>query len=354
MSMSTVAVLGASGFIGSRFVEVMNRDRHLTVRPVVRTESHLSLLPENALDSRIADARNQKLLVSTFSGCDAVIHATSGSPESILAAVEPAYRAAHIAGVRRFVYLSSASVHGQAPEPGANEETPLSDNQSIGYNNAKVRAERMLQRLRDECDVEIVILRPGIVVGPRSSWIKNFADALLVGEAWLPDDDSGICNSIQIDNLIHAIRLALTADGVDRQAFLVGDREEVKWRDLYQPVVQALGRKLEDVPRISPVFSPESDDTSGKVPSVGLLRALMSAVPGRIRVAVGKGVSSVRLRRSKPTVRTTSKYPRASLEMNLLYSCRFKFPNDKAKRLLGYDPPISFDDGSRRTIDWSR
>jgi nucleoside-diphosphate-sugar epimerase len=313
--------------------------------------SHLARLSRFNLDCRIADASDQEALVSALSDCDTVVHAISGSPNAIMEAVEPAYRAAHLANVRRIVYLSSASVHGQSPDPGTTDQSPLSDRQPVPYSNAKVWAERKLQELRKELSPEIVVLRPGIVFGPRSSWIGSFANSLLSGEAWLFADETGICNSLYVDNLVHAIELAVEAQGVDRQAFLLGDNERVTWHDLYRPVAESLGYSLEAVRRIDPVLSPESWKPLQSVASSPTLRRLASPISRRFRKAVWAGLSAFRAYRS-PEEPHALPAPRASLEMSLLYTCRYKLGHEKATRLLGYQPPVSFSVGCRRTVGW--
>src|SRR4030095_6944302 len=133
------------------------------------------------LDGAVADVFDQTALRHAFADCAVVVHAVAGDPTVIVGSLAPVYRAAQAAGVRRLVYLSPASVHGQAPAPGTNEESPLNEHQPLAYNNAKVRAERALLKLREQGDVEVVLLRPGIVWGPRSAWIANFTTALLAG-----------------------------------------------------------------------------------------------------------------------------------------------------------------------------
>lgn len=145
-----IAILGAGGFIGNRAVEMLTLGGHYEVRPVVRAAQSLALASRFALDGRIADGRDQVALEAAFGGCSAVIHAMAGDPQTIVAAIEPVYRAAAAAGVKRLIYLSSASVHGQSPALGTTELSPLSERQPIEYNNAKVRAERLLMRLRQQ------------------------------------------------------------------------------------------------------------------------------------------------------------------------------------------------------------
>jgi hypothetical protein len=38
--------------------------------------------------------------------------------------------------------------------------------------------------------------------------------------------------------------------------------------------------------------------------------------------------------------------------MELLHRCQYKLPHDKAARMLGYAPVVSFEEACRRTIGW--
>ena len=72
-------------------------------------------------------------------------------------------------------------------------------------------AERRLRELRQGGPVELVVLRPAIVHGPRSAWTGGFADELLAGTAYLVEGGRGICNAAYVDNVVHAVRLASSA-----------------------------------------------------------------------------------------------------------------------------------------------
>ena len=176
--MMRLAVLGASGFIGARIVERLHLCRKAEVRPVVRNAARLAGPARFALDGRVADGFDRAALAAAMEGCEIAVHAIAGDRRTILRTAEAAYRAAQDAGVRRLIYLSSASVHGQAPAPGTDERSPLRRRQPIAYNRHNIDAESLLRRLRSSGSVELVILRPGIVHGPRSSWIGGLADEL--------------------------------------------------------------------------------------------------------------------------------------------------------------------------------
>ena len=348
-----VAVLGAGGFIGNRTVEMLHLGGRADVRPIVRRVSGMALASRFALDCHVADARDGDALARAFAGCDVVVHAVAGDAAIILGTLAPMFHAARRAGVRRIVYLSTASVHGQAPPPGTDEESPLRDDQPIEYNNAKVRAERRLGELRREGGVELVILRPGIVLGPRSAWIGRFADALLAGEACLVDRGGGVCNGIYVDNLVHAIELACTA-AVDGEAFLVADDEQVTWADVYQPVAAALCFALDELPE-----AVVPDVSSRPTPADALrrwraTRAIARALPQPFRAALvmALGGRAHAAGADDPWRLPARRTPTVTEEMALLYRCAHKLPFAKATRLLGYRPIVSFAEASERTVAW--
>lgn len=353
--MLRVAVLGASGFIGNRTVEMLHLGGLAEVRPVVRNVSRLALPSRFSLDCRIADGFDQTALRSALHDCDAVVHAIAGNPATIRGTLAPLYYAAQDVGVRRLIYLSTASVHGQAPEAGTNEASQINDKQALTYNNAKVQAERILCELRDRGRVELVILRPAIVFGPRSTWVAGFVEALLEGQAYLVNDGQGICNSAYVDNVVHAIYLAMTTAGIDREAFLVGDQERLTWSEFYRPFAEALGYDLADIHHVDPI--PSAGNATRWVTRISIadgIRSVLSFLPTDAKIALSalRRLIMKPLTRPSPWETAESPRPRASLEMSLLQQCDYKLPTDKARAMLGYEPSVSFAEGSRRTISW--
>lgn len=357
-----VAILGANGFIGRRLVEYLHLRDLAQVRPVVRRPNALAGLAVFDLDCRIADAMDAGALERALAGCDVLVHCVAGDTKTIVGAVGPAYTAAQRAGVRRLVYLSSASVHGQAPAPGTHEGTPLRDDQLIAYNNAKVRAERQLQKLRATGAVELVILRPGIVTGPRSYWVESFASALVAGTASLVNGGQGICNSLYVDNLAHGVHLAMHAREVDGHAFLLGDAETVRWADLYRPIAGALGFDLADVP--AAVYRPGRARLLDRIELLQQHKVLgpaLARIPKRVRrIGYAALVSAAQdTQQGSPWAHPDwsagdPAVPEVALETDLLGRCGYKLPDTKARALLGYEPIVGFEEGMRRTLGWLR
>jgi len=351
-----IAILGASGFVGSRLLEIFHLGELAELRPVVRSYSSLARLARFNLDWCVADGRDPEALKAAFAGCDAVVNLIAADPAIIVQNAAASYQAAQAAGVKRMVFMSSASVHGQAPVPGTDESSTLHTHHRFAYNNAKVRAERALAALRSKGNVELSILRPGIVYGPRSRWVSDIADQLLSGTAYLINDGQGICNSIYVDNLIEAIRLALSVPQADRQVFLVGDRERVTWRDFYQHLAVGLGRDLSCVQRLDPpLFETGLSESLNGLRVSKPVQALLPLVPSSLKQAVKgaiKGVNESPL--PSPWSFLVKPGPQVTEEFSALHQCSVQLPSTKAETILGYQPILSFAEGMRRSLGWLR
>ncbi|HEX2117439.1 MAG TPA: NAD(P)-dependent oxidoreductase [Alphaproteobacteria bacterium] len=358
--MLTVGVLGAGGFVGSRIVEQFYLGGTAHVVPIVRGYGALPRPARFALETRLADALDYAALVKAFAGCDIVVNAVLGPYNQIVAEPPIIYKAAEAAGVRRLIHISTASVHGQAPEPGTDETSALRTDQPFPYNNAKVRAEQQFRALRKRGLVELVMLRPGIVFGPRDIWISGIARQLAQGRAYLVDGGRGICNTVYIDNLVHAVRLALEAP-VDGEVFLIGDSEIITWAEIHRWVAAGLGScappRILDDPPIAPAGRPWLDRMRG----IALWKATMRQVPaaakdrGREMLALLKGAAAgmreARQRRTRGDwVLPDDSIGPVPLETAMLHRCRYKFPFAKARRMLGYEPVVSVEDGLIRSI----
>jgi len=353
-----VAILGANGFIGGRLFELWQRRGPHRPRAVVRAPAGLARVARFAApDWRIADARDEAALTAGFKGCDAVVHCVVGDERVIGATIEPVYRAAAAAGIRDLVYLSSAAVHGLNPPSGTNEDSPLRDDQPLAYNNAKVGAERRLRALASDGQVRVTILRPGVVVGPRSRWVTDAVEALLESRAWWIGGGAGICNSLHVDNLAHAIEQVLATPSAAGGAYLLGDAEMVTWREFYLGLAAAVGRDERAFAEAAPadVNAARSwRERLGALKASGPVQAVLPWFSPRLKGAVNAALA----RWQTPPAPNPWALPAppappvASLEMTLLFACATKLPHEKAARALAYRPPVSWPEGFRRTVLW--
>lgn len=355
----TAAVLGASGFIGSRLTESLLLNDLASVRPIVRSYRGLSRLARFAIDSRIADATDRQALAAHLAGCDVVFHCVVGGHDTIVKSIEAGYRAASDARVTRLVYLSSAVVHGHNPVPGTTDDSELVSAQDFDYNVSKVQAEQALRELSRDGAVETVVLRPCIVFGPRSQWwTAQIASQLLLKSAYLVEGGAGICNTIYVDNLVHAMWQAATVPAAAGHAFLLTDGERVTWRDFYRSIADAVDRDLSDVTNVSL-------DEMRRLQRSSVLRKRFAAIKQSpvSRLAIGllsekaKHVARAVLAAPPPPPGTPAPPPGGPAvdpEVASLQWCERQLPIAKAQAVLGYQPRVGFADASQRTASWIR
>lgn len=359
--MVAVGVIGATGFIGSRAIEILAASGDTEVYPIVRNEKKSLSLPCSQQNCRIANALDQSALANAMQGCDVVVHSVTGSPGLIRGTISRTYNAAQQAKVKRLIYMSTMCVHGQAPAPGTTEETPLDKSQqAFPYNVAKIDAENLLIKLRDRGSVEVVIFRPGIVFGPRSPRIIEIANQLLSGSAYLVEGGRGICNTTYIDNLIHAVRLAINADCVDRQAFFIGENEQVTWAEFYSALAESIGVNSEQIPSVS---KPESFSQSSKQSLVSSVRdsvfvqSTLAAIPNEVKDNLKNQLKRALGKKSAPASASTQEVKAkqeisVTQEMALLHLSSYKLSHTKAERMLNYSPVFSISDAYKHTADW--
>jgi 2-alkyl-3-oxoalkanoate reductase len=354
-----VAIQGASGFVGSRLLERIHLGGLAEVRPVVRTYASLTRIARFEVDWRLADALDEQALTEAFDGCDVVFLSVTGSEEVLLRSPAVTIRAARRAAVSRVVYLSTGVTLGFNPGPGTDDETPPVIDQPWMYNRSKARAEATVDALRRETGIDVVVLRPTIVYGPRSdSWTTVAAQRLLWHTAFLVDDGANICNAIYVDNLVDAMWRAATVPAAANQQFLVSDRERVTWADLYRSVADAVGVPHEEIHVVGrdDVFAHLA--TSSSVPA--RIKQQLRSGSGRRLVDAISPDAKARVRRLRaawrPPTEGARPEPRDFLWTMpdveyLVQICDYQLPITKAERVLGYDP-IPFAEGARRSAAW--
>ncbi len=149
-------------------------------------------------------------------------------------------RDAEAAGVKRFVYLSSAKVLGE--ESGA---TPLTETSPTrpgdAYAASKLEAEKALAALGRE--MKITILRPPLVYGPAVR--ANFLALMTAVARGLPLPFASIDNRrslVGVDNLASAIQACIESDAAAGRTYHVTDGLPVSTPELVRALAGALGR----------------------------------------------------------------------------------------------------------------
>jgi 2-alkyl-3-oxoalkanoate reductase len=244
------AVLGAGGFVGAALVERLYRSGAQVVPLIRRIGTGGALLARFALPQRLANVLDQESLKTAFAGTDVVFHCVTGDRAAIVQGLENSLAAAQAAGVRRFVYLSSAVVYGFRPKAAVEESSLIDPPSWSDYAKNKASAEKIVAKWSGR--PEIVVLRPSIIYGPRSKdWSEAPARQIVAGTAYLVDQGRGHMNEIHISHLLDAMLLAAHHAAAANQSYVVQDGFGRTWQDYYRSLCELLGVEFATVAEFS-------------------------------------------------------------------------------------------------------
>lgn len=233
-----VLVLGGTGFIGTRIVDELVLRHGFAVRVTVRDYRKAVRLGRLPVEWVEGSADDPALLRAAASGCDAVIccaHPFSSPREAAVALsiCRAIAVAAAETSTRRLVFVSSTAVYGTALSE-ITDDTPARPDTE--YGRIKLRCETQLCREHDAGTIRLVVLRPSIVYGPFSpSWTILPAKQMQTGQLVLPQDASGSCNAIYVDDVARAAGQALRLETRVKLTLNLNAANRARWRELYAP-----------------------------------------------------------------------------------------------------------------------
>jgi nucleoside-diphosphate-sugar epimerase len=166
-------------------------------------------------------------------------------------------------GVRRFVLMSSALVHGQASpgRPFTESDAPAP---ATPYARSKLDSETRLEAAARGSALEWVILRPPMVYGPGAR--GNFRRLVQLVRAGVPlplGAATAPKSFIGIDNLADAVVRCIEHQHAANQVFVVADAEITSTVGLVHLIAAALGRRIW-TPRVPPVLLRAALGTVGR------------------------------------------------------------------------------------------
>lgn len=309
-----ILVTGGTGFVGSAVLKRLLKDDY-EVRATAR--SSLSTELKSVQYHQIRDMTASTDWKAALIGVQTVVHCAARVHVMQEEATDPlqAYREVNVngtlnlarqaaqAGLRRFVFVSSIKVNGEATQPGQPFSADDVPSPTDPYGVSKLEAEQGLREIEAQTGMEVVIVRPPLVYGPGVK--ANFASMMRWVVRGIPLPLGAIQNArsmVALDNLVDLLVTCLTHPAATAQTFVVSDGEDVSTTELLRRTAKAMGKKALLLPL--PVFALElGASLLGK-------RALAQRLCGSLQVDI-----------------------------------------EKTRRLLGWSPPLTLDQGLKKAVE---
>lgn len=230
---STVAVIGATGFVGRHVVRRLVDAGH-GVRAVSTNAARRPDWPAS-VQALGGDVETGRGLTEALAGAQVVVHLvaipreTGGrSFENVnVRGVERVLAAARIAGIERIVHLSALGV---------------TDEPRFEYLSSKWRGEQLVR----ESGLGWVVFRPSLLFGPGDGFFNLIKTTLTwwsPGIVAIPGDGTAAFQPLSVEDLAAAVVLAVEDPARDGSVYEVGGAERVTYRQIVDRVIRATGKR---------------------------------------------------------------------------------------------------------------
>jgi nucleoside-diphosphate-sugar epimerase len=323
-------VTGGTGLLGSHIVEKL-RASGQDVRVLCRPGSDTALLDSWGVEKAPGDVTDPASLQAAMKGVKTVYHAAAqvgdwGPWERFVAVTIEGTRnmiqAARAAGVGRFLHISSISSYGHPDGAGLvlDETAPLGVNlhRWSYYSRAKVEAENLIREASARGDFPVTIVKPSWLYGPRDrASMPRLIRAIRAGKCKLLGDGGNRLNLTYAGNEAEGCILAATSDKAVGETYNLSNDGVITQAEYFNKIAQCIGAK--------PV--------TRKVPyKVAYNAAFLMELFGHL------------LATKKPPLVT--RYAVWLMGRRCFFSC------DKARRELGWQPTVGYDEGIARSVKW--
>lgn len=254
-----VMVTGATGFVGSALTTMLSYSGNYSVCGVSRRPfesaagEHIVIGgfgPDDAWAGALAS-------VDVLVHCAARVHVMSETAADPLTAYREVNvegtlalaRQAAKAGVKRFIFLSSIKVNGEATHASGAFAADDAPAPADPYSMSKWEAEQGLTEISHTTGMELVIIRPVLVYGPGVK--GNFNSMMNWLYKGIPLPLGAIHNQrslVALDNLLDLIVTCIQHPAAANQVFLVSDGEDLSTTQLLQQMAAALSKTARLIP----------------------------------------------------------------------------------------------------------
>lgn len=369
----TVAVFGASGFVGATLVERLLTEGRTEVRPFIHSSGNAWRLARHGLQLRSVDLLSSQEVGAALEGCSYVVNCSRGPAAVMLKGLRRLLEASRTHKVRRFIHLSSTAVYGDLPPPASVREDARPNVVRGTYGWIKLRQDELV-RTACQRGLPCVVLCPPNISGAYSPFLVEVLQSIRRGDFAFVDEGRTPCNLVDIENLVHAIKLALSSVEADGERIFVTDDEETMWAGVADALMTLAGRngplpsltREEAVRRISikagshPSVASAlkrllSSETRSALRKDSLLASLeqsakgaFNALPQQLQATLSGAFKRKDGGRQMPREPVVGERMLRQQMRAVRHGC------DRAKRVLGYRPVVSFADSMEAFASWHR
>ena len=228
-----IAVIGATGFVGSHLVPHLVREGH----QVVAASRGGRRLPGwgEAVEAKAADVETGIGLANALAGTDAVVHLVAIPRETggrrfdavNVQGTRRALEAANDAHVGRFVHLSVLGV---------------TDDPHLKYLRSKWEGEQLVR----QSDLDWVVLRPSIMFGEGDGFFRLIKTTLTwwsPGVIAIPGRGEERFQPLSVDDLAIAVERGATEPERFRTVYEIGGPDYWSYRQIVDEVMRATGKR---------------------------------------------------------------------------------------------------------------
>lgn len=246
-----ILLTGASGFMGAVVCRRLMAGGHGVT---VATRRDMGTVPMGCRAAVIGDLGPECDWRAALADCDAVVHLAARAHVMADTAADPLALFRHVnrdgtlalatqaadQGVKRFVFVSSIKVNGEATPPGRpfRGDDPAAPVDPYGV--SKAEAEAGLAEIAARTGLSVAVVRPPLVHGPAAK--GNLAALMTVLRRGLPLPLGAIDNRrslVGLDNLADALAFLVVHSATG--PFLIRDGEDVSTPVLIRRLAGAMG-----------------------------------------------------------------------------------------------------------------
>ena len=359
---TTIAVTGATGFVGGRLVEQLAQAGCHVICLIRGTDAGMRLHRAGA-HIRQVDLSDAAAVRDALQDVSIVFHLAYdwGNTEWNFTALRALIEGCRANRCERLVHCSSFVVY-DIPDDGEVCEHSKPNSSTGGYAHTKLALETELLRAVKEDGLPATIIQPTIIYGPHSRpWTLDPADMLRHGTVVLPAGSAGCCNAVYVDDVVSAMILAATRPQAIGQRYLISGPSTVTWNIFYESIARAIGA---DGPQYQPAeqialthsklgklrqFAGNPHSAIHRALQIGPLRKLagvaLRALPGRLR----QGAQN---RWMAPTPQRHGHVHLPSPGHLQFLQGRATISTAKARDELGYQPVFDLEDGMSPTAQF--